>query len=106
VVEPARIPNFEPSRGGRRRLLVILLIASVVFGAQWKLAPPAEIATDPLRSWTPWSLLFLLFPVSLGIWAYEQTSMGERPFKVDLLWGVLAGTLTYIALALGVQWLG
>lgn len=104
MVEPARIPELR-SGGLGPRVFRIAALAALVFAVEWRMASPFAIATEPTLRWTPWSLLFLMFPVALGVWAYEATDTSGGLFKVDFLWAVLAGTLGYVAAAFVVAWL-
>ncbi len=71
-------------------------IALIVFGIEWRMADPYVIASHPQLWPLPWSMLFMMLPVALGAWAFQVTSEGRPGFKVDLLRGVLAGTLAYV----------
>ncbi len=87
-----------PERAGR--VIRVALVAFIVLGLEWRLAHPARIANDPDLWPTPWAMLFILVPVALGIWAFEATSQGRPGLKVDGLWGLLVGTLCYVALSI------
>ena len=94
--------NSEPVQpGGVRatRALRIVLFACLVLGVEWRFADPITVARDPELWPIPYSMLFLCFPLGLGVWAFEKTSRGPSA-KSDALWSVLAGTLTYVVLSL------
>jgi hypothetical protein len=89
-------------REGQRatRVFRIAVIAAVVLGAEWSLADPAAVSANPDLRPLPWAMLCLLFPIALGVWAYEVTSQDVSQLKADFLWSVLVGTLCYAAVAL------
>jgi hypothetical protein len=87
------------------RVLRIVIFFVLVLGVEWRVADPATIGMRRETAPLPWALLAVLVPVALGTWAYEVTSVDQRsPVKADLLWGVLAGTLCYVALAFSYRW--
>lgn len=87
------------------RLLRAAAIGLVVFGIEWRMADPYEIAVHPQLWPLPFSMLFMMLPVALGVWAFEVTSGGRPGFKVDALRGILLGTLSYVAVNLAIRYL-
>ena len=98
--EPASQMHERSSRAtGRLRVAVVF---AIVLALQWRFADPAAIATDPVRSAIPWAMASLLPIFALGLWAYRITaeqhpSKPDGDFKVDVLRGVLAATVAYLA---------
>ena len=82
------------------RILRISLTSLVVVGIEWRVADPIASAHSRDLAPTPWAMLALLFPVALGVWAYEVASHDKVDLKADLLWGVLIGTLCYVGISL------
>ncbi|MFT4569491.1 MAG: hypothetical protein ACI8TX_002557 [Hyphomicrobiaceae bacterium] len=103
--DPVSIPPAAPLPAGSNatRLLQAAAIAVVVFGIEWRMADPYAIALDPQLWPLPYSMLFMMLPVALGAWAFEATSNGKPGFRVDALRGILAGTLSYVALSVFVR---
>lgn len=79
------------------------LVFAVVLALEWRFADPATVATHPDRFATPWAMAALLPIFALGLWAYgvtaeEHPSKPGGDFKVDVLRGVLAATVVYLAI--------
>lgn len=98
---PGRGMRERSSRAtGRLRAAVVF---AIVLALQWRFADPAMIATDPVRSAIPWAMASLLPIFALGLWAYRITAEqhpskpGGGDLKVDVLRGVLAATVVYLA---------
>jgi hypothetical protein len=102
---PSPVSAQEPFPAGGRatRLLRAAVVAVVVFGVEWRMADPHVIAVHPQLWPLPLSMLFMMVPVALGVWAYEAVAEGNPGFKVDLLRGILGGTLGYVALSLALR---
>jgi hypothetical protein len=102
-------PGNDPVAGagaGPTRVLRAALVAAVVFGAEWNLADPTTVASHPDLWPLPWTLLILMVPVGIGVWAFEVTADGEPGFKNDFLRGVLGGTLVYVGLSFAMRLAG
>jgi len=82
------------------RTLRILVLAVLVLGVEWRLAEPSVIAADPERWVIPWAMLAVMFPVALGVWAFESDKRRRHGYPLDLLWAVLVGTVSYCLIAL------
>ncbi len=82
------------------RAIRIAGVAVLVLGIEWRLADPAAIASDPERFSVPWAMLAVMFPIAIGLWAFEANNVGGRDFRLDTLWGVFVGTIVYSALAI------
>lgn len=82
------------------RILKIAAVAVVVLGLEWRLAAPESIASDPERWPIPWAMLAVMFPVGLAVWAFEHDERRRGDARIDLLWGLLLGTLGYCTMAL------
>jgi len=94
--------QLSPSPEGQRatRLFRIGVIAAVVLGTEWSLVDPTVVSANPDLRPIPWAMLCLLFPIALGVWAYEVTSQDVSQLKADFLWSVLVGSLFYVGVAL------
>ena len=98
--KPASGMRERSSRAtGRLRAAVIF---AIVLALEWRFADPATIATDPVRSVIPWAMASLLPIFALGLWAYRITAeqhpaKPDGDLKVDVLHGVLAATVVYLA---------
>ena len=82
------------------RLVRVAAISTVVLGIEWRLADPDTILGDPVLRLTPWALLALLVPVSVGVWTFEVAGKHRSPIRSDLLWSVVGGTLLYLGVLL------
>jgi len=82
------------------RTLRIAAVAVLVLGIEWRLAEPSVVAGDPQRWAIPWAMLAVMVPVALGVWVFEGDKRRNLGFRLDLLWGLLIGTLSYCLLAL------
>jgi hypothetical protein len=96
--DPLGIIPIAPTSSRATRLLRIGMIALVVFGLEWRLANPNDIAAHADLYATPWAMLALLPIFALGAWTYEATGRGGGDTKGDVVWGVLVALTVYLGL--------
>ena len=92
-------PKLEPPvRLGR-----IAAMAAVLLVLQWRVAPPGPgtdtAGVESIAHLRPLAFLFLMVPVSVGLWLLANTEGGRSSLKFEVLSAVLAATVVYSALA-------
>jgi hypothetical protein len=95
---------IEPDGQRATRAVRIIAMSLLVLGIEWGLADPAVIAADPQRWPIPYSMLCMIAPMTLGIWAFENTSDGYGGFRLDALWSIVVGTLLYVGFSVIPPW--
>lgn len=88
--------DFVPDGNRAGRVLRIGALTLVVLGIEWRLADPHVLAQDADLWPVPYSMLCMLAPMALGLWAFEKTPDGYSGARLDALWAVVLGTLLYV----------